>query len=102
MVINKMQKKIIIALAALVVVAVVLVGVASAQIAAYQNNTTYPNGAPTNGFLGWVGRCYQYWSNWVSGNQGQIPYSPNLPPNGTTTIPNQGAYYPHPPCWARW
>jgi hypothetical protein len=55
------KTKIVIALVAVAAVALVAIGVASAQIANQTPNTTI--GAAPNGFWGYMGRCFQFLTN---------------------------------------
>ena len=104
-----MQKtKIIIALVAVAALALVAVGLASAQIAANQTYTaTNPNTAPNNGFLGWIGNCFGYGTNQPYAGQNVAPQAPtdSFTPE---PAPYQGGYsygygygYGYGPCWAR-
>ena len=103
MVINRMNtKKIVIALVAVAALTLVVVGIASAQIAPNQTpvgatpNTASPNG----GFFGWIGRCFGYGTNQGYGNQYVAPQAPS---DGSTPAPTpyQGGYrsgYGYGPC----
>jgi hypothetical protein len=96
------KTKIVIALAAIAALALVIVGLASAQIAP---NPTYlgtnPNtAAPNGGFFGWMGRCFGFGNSQSYGNQNIAPQVP--PSAGSVPAPNQGSYdYGYGPCWAR-
>jgi len=57
------KTKLLIALVAVGAVGLVLVGLASAQIAAYQSFTTNPTDATNSGFWGWIGNCFGYTTN---------------------------------------
>ncbi len=68
-------------------IALVLVGLASAQIGAYQYSTTNPTAAPNPGFRGWIGNYLGYTSNQPYANQypadqhlliSQVPLPTNL------------------------
>ena len=82
-----MNTKLIAALVIVGLLAIAVIGLASAQIVKTAPNGT-PNGATTNGFFGWMGRCFgfrgaQYAGTETSANQG-------LPSNITVTNPNTG------------
>ena len=91
-----MQKtKIIIAFVAVAALTLAIVGLASAQIATNQPNTTT---APATGFWGWIGNCFGYGTN---GNQYVAPQAPT---DGSVPVPYQGGYgygYGYGPCWTR-
>jgi hypothetical protein len=103
-----MQKtKIVIALVAVSAIALVIVGLASAQITEYQNTTTNPTAAPNEvpnpGFWGWVGRCFGFGASQIYAN----PYLAPVQPAPTNTsipepaVPYQGGYgngYGYGPC----
>jgi hypothetical protein len=80
--------KIILALVAVAALALVVIGLVSAQVAATQNipgatpSTTAPNNA---GFFGWIGRCFGYGAAPYFGAQGQV--APIIPTNPTTQNP---------------
>jgi hypothetical protein len=100
-----MQKtKIIISLVAIAALALVVVGLASAQIAANQPYTsTSPNAASNNGFWGWIGRCFGYGANQAYAGQYLAPQAPFVG-SVPTPAPNQGVYgngYGYGPCWTR-
>jgi hypothetical protein len=103
------KTKIAIALVALGAIAIVAVGLASAQLSANQTYTDPATGTTvpySGGFFGWLGRCFglgpaqTYYGN---------PYvAPMQPANSSATAPYapyQGGYgygYGYGPCWARW
>ncbi len=100
--------KIIIALVAIAALALIVVGLVSAQVAAIQNvpGATPSTAVPNNGgFFGWIGRCFGYGAAPYYGTQS--PIVPNLPAN--TTAPNpyvnapptQGYYGYGRGCWGR-
>jgi Na+/proline symporter len=98
------RTKIVIALAAIAALTLVAFGVASAQLATNQpDTTTNPNQAPNNGFFGWIGNCFGYGANQdINGQYVQ----PQAPTEGVTQAPApyQGGYgygYGYGPCWAR-
>ena len=107
-----MQKtKIVISLAAVAVIALVIVGLASAQIATYQNTTTNlttaPDGVANPGFWGWIGRCFRFGTSQSYANPYLAPVQP-APANASIPVPGipyQGGYgygYGYGSCWARW
>ena len=104
------KTKKLLVLVVIAAIALVIVGLASAQIAGYQSATTNPtaapNGAPSSGFWGWVGRCFGFSTNQPYTN----PYLAPVQPAPTNTsipvpaVPYQGSYsygYGYSPCWAR-
>jgi hypothetical protein len=102
------KTKIVIALVAVAAIALVVIGLASAQISTYQNTTnptTAPTGAPNPGFLGWIGRCFGFGANQPSVNP---YYAPVQPAPTNTSVPAPAAPYQggygngYGPCWARW
>jgi hypothetical protein len=106
MMINKMNPtKIAIALVALAALTLVVVGLASAQIAADQTYTgsTPSIAAPNGGFLGWLGSCFGLRNN--QPNYGNPYIAPQLPTNSSVPAPyqsNQGNIeYGYGSCWAR-
>ena len=87
------KTKIVIALVAITAIALVAVGLASAQIAANQTyaGTTTNTSEPNSGFLGWIGRCFDF-----RGNQAYYssPYvAPQVPTTSSTIVP----YAPYQP-----
>jgi hypothetical protein len=81
MVINQMQKtKVIIALVAVAVLTLTIVGLATAQITA---NQPYTATGSNNGFWGWMGRCFGFTSNQPYNN----PYV--APPTAKVQFPPQ-------------
>jgi hypothetical protein len=89
------KTKIVIALVAIAALTLVLVGLASAQIA--------PSQSPNNGVLGWIGNCFGYGANQAYDGQYVAPQAPT---DGSVPVPapNQGSYgygYGYGPCWAR-
>ncbi len=97
------KTKIVIGLVAVVALTLVIVGLASAQIAASQTpvggtpNTAAPN---NGGFFGWIGRCFGYGTNQGYVNQ---YVAPQAPLDGSTPAPTpyQGGYgygYGYGPC----
>lgn len=105
MVIKHMQKtKIVIALVAVAVLGLVLVGLASAQIGVNQYSATNPTAAPNSGFWGWMGNCFGYSNNQQYANQYPTQQAPT---DQTAPAPNQpyqngyGYGYGYGPCWAR-
>ncbi len=99
------KTKIVIALVAVAALTLVLVGLASAQIAANQTyiGTSADPSTPTpnNGFWGWIGNCFGYGANQAYGNGYAAPQAPT---DGSTPAPNQSGYgygYGYGPCWAR-
>lgn len=100
------KTKIAIALVAIAALTLVVVGLASAQMAANQpyNTTNSNTAAPNGGFFGWIGRCFGIRSQPYTGS----PYlAPQVPTNSSVPAPyqpNQGSYgygYGYGPCWAR-
>ncbi len=85
------KTKIVIGLVAVVALALVIVGLASAQIAVNQTpvGVTPNTAAPNGGFFGWIGRCFGYGTNQGYGNQ---YVAPQVPTDGSTPAPYQGAY----------
>jgi hypothetical protein len=96
MVIKQMNKtKIVIALVAVATLTLVIIGLASAQVAT--PGTTAANG----GFLGWIGRCFDFRGS--QSNTGNPYLAPQAPTNNPNTAPYQGnPGYGYGPCWARW
>ena len=80
-----MTTKLIVALVLVGVLAVTIVGLVSAQIVTSNSNGTTTNSSPTNGFFGWMGRCFGFRSTQYSGTQS--PVYPNQPGNITVTNP---------------
>ncbi len=80
-----MNTKLIAALVIVGVLAVTVVGLVSAQTATSNPNATTTNGAPSNGFLGWMGRCFGFRSTQYYGTQS--PAYTNQPANITVTDP---------------
>jgi hypothetical protein len=64
-----MNTKLIGALVIVGVLAVTVVGLVSAQTATSNPNGTTTNGAPSNDFLGWMGRCFGFRSTQYYGTQ---------------------------------
>lgn len=95
------KTKIAIALVAIAALTLVLVGLASAQIAANQPITGATTGtaAPNGGFLGWIGNCFGLRNSQPSAGQ---YVAPQAPADGSvpTAAPYQGGYG-YGPCWAR-
>ncbi len=96
------KTKIVIALAAMAALTLVIVGLASAQIApspTYAGAT--PNtAAPNGGFLGWIGNCFGLRNSQPYANQNIAPQDP--PTTGSVPTPNQNGYgYGYGSCWAR-
>ena len=91
-----MNTKLIVALVIVGVLAVAIVGLVSAQIATQTPipRGTAPNGAPYNGFFGWMGRCFGYRGATYYGTQAPADQAP-LPANITVTNPytNQTTTY---------
>ena len=85
-----MQKtKIIIALVAVAILTLTIVGLASAQIASSQTN---PGTSPNNGFWGWMSNCFGLRNNQPYANQyGTPPASANNP--DPTPSQANGNYY---------
>ena len=104
MVINTCKTKIVIALAAVAALTLVAFGVASAQLATNQpDTTTNPSAAPNNGFLGWIGSCFGYGANQAYNNRYVAPQAPT---DGSVPAPTpyQGGYgygNGYGQCWAR-
>ena len=98
------RTKIVIALAAVAALTLVAFGVASAQLATNQpDTTTNPSAAPNNGFLGWIGSCFGYGANQAYNNRYVAPQAPT---DGSVPAPTpyQGGYgygNGYGPCWAR-
>jgi hypothetical protein len=98
------KTKIVIALAAIAALTLVIVGLASAQIApsptyAAANPST---AAPNDGFLGWMGNCFGLRNSQPYANQNIAPQVP--PTTGSVPAPNQNGYgygCGYGPCWAR-
>src|SRR5665647_950549 len=91
------KTKIIIALVAVVILTLTIVGLASAQIASSQANL---GTSPNNGFWGWMGSCFGLRNNQPSANQYVAPpASANSPV--PTPIQGNGNYYGVGPCGAR-
>jgi hypothetical protein len=93
-----MQKtKLIIALVVVAALTLTIVGLASAQVAATQNN---PGTTPNNGFWGWMRSCFGLRNSQPYANQYDAPpASTNVP----VPTPNQGNgyYFGFGPCMAR-
>ncbi len=110
------KTKIAIALVALGAIAIVAVGLASAQLSANQTYTDPATGTtvPYNGgFFGWLGRCFGYGpaQQYYAANPYLAPQAPTA--NGTVPTPapytpyapyqsGYGYGYGYGPCWARW
>ncbi len=100
------RKKIVIALAAIAALTLVAFGVASAQLATNQpDTTTNPTTGSNNGFFGWIGNCFGLRANQAY-NNGYV--APQDPTDGSVPAPApyQGGYgngygYGYGPCWAR-
>src|SRR5665648_1139871 len=98
------KTKIVIVLVAIAALTLVIVGLASAQIAASQ---TYAGATPSatassGGFFGWMGRCFGFGNSQPNGNQNIAPQVP--PTTGSVPAPNQNGYgigNGYGPCWAR-
>jgi hypothetical protein len=98
------KTKIVIALVAITALTLVIVGLASAQIAP---NPTYaganPSTAvPNDGFLGWMENCFGLRNSQPYANQNIAPQVP--PITGSVPAPNQNGYgygCGYGPCWAR-
>jgi hypothetical protein len=93
---KNMNTKLIVALVLVGVLAVAVVGLVSAQIATTAPNGT-ANGATTNGFFGWMGRCFgfrgaQNVGTGTSAYQGQPANITITNPNTGTTTTYQGYY----------
>jgi hypothetical protein len=92
-----MNAKLIVALIIVGVLAVMVVGLVSAQTA-----TTNPNGTSNgaaNGFFGWMGRCFgfrgtQNYAAGTSAYQGQPANITVTDPNTNQTTTYQGTYGP--------
>ncbi len=99
------KTKIVIALVAVAAIAAIVVGLASAQVGAVQNQTGNPNVA-NNGLWGWMQGCYRFFTGQTGASPQQIPLGPGAAVNGSVPIPvpSQGSYvgYARGPCWARW
>jgi len=80
-----MNTKLIVALVIVGILVVAIVGLVSAQIATTKPNGT-TNGATTNGFFGWMGRCFGFRGAQYDGT-GTSTYQ-GLPANITVTNPN--------------
>ena len=99
-----MNTKLIAALAIVAVLAVAAVGIAAAQIATTTPSPTGANGAPYNGFWGWMGRCLGFKNTYATSAAPANPTQPALPANKTVTDPytNQTTtyqgYYGYGPC----
>jgi len=102
------KTKIGMVLVAVAALALVLVGLASAQVAATQNVTgATSNTAPNSGgVFGWIGRCFGYGTTPYYGTQGQV--APSVPANTTVqspyvnTPPVQGNYWYGRGCMGRY
>jgi hypothetical protein len=79
-----MNTKLMVALVIVGVLAVMVVGLAAAQITTSYPNGSTTNGSPNNGFFGWIGNCFRFRSAPYYGTQS--PVYPNLPAN--ITVPN--------------
>jgi hypothetical protein len=90
------KTKIIIALVAVAVLTLTIVGLATAQITA---NQPYTATGSNNGFWGWMGRCFGFANDQPNANPYVVPPTANSP----VPTPNQGNgnYYGFGPCWAR-
>src|SRR5665647_3769055 len=84
------KTKIAIALAAIAALTLVIVGLASAQIAASQTyaGTTPSTTAPNGGFMGWIENCFGIRNSQPNGNQNIAPQVP--PASSLVPTPNQG------------
>src|SRR5665648_562804 len=95
------KTKIVIVLVAIAALTLVIVGLASAQIAASQ---TYAGATPSatassGGFFGWMGRCFGFGNSQPNGNQNVAPQIP--PTTSSVPAPNQGSNgygYGYRPC----
>ena len=83
-----MNTKLIAAIVIVGVLAVMVVGLVSAQIATSTPNGPTANGAANNGFFGWIGNCFRFRNAPAYGSQSSI--APNLPANIIATDPNTG------------
>jgi hypothetical protein len=98
------RTKIVIALVAIAALTLVAFGVASAQLATNQpDSTTNPNAASNKGFFGWIGSCFGYGANQAY-NNGYV--APQAPTDGSVPAPApiQGDYgygNGYGPCWAK-
>jgi hypothetical protein len=92
------KTKIIIALVAVAILTLTIVGLASAQISAGQ---TYVGTNSDKGFWGWMGNCFGLRNNQPSDNQ---YVAPTASTNSPVPAPNQGNgnYCGFGPCWARY
>ena len=103
--------KMIIAISAIVVLTLSVVGLAAAQIVQNQFYTRTQTNvqSPNTGFWGWIGNCFGWRTTTPQTINQQVPLSPVQPtqpvePN-VPTVPNQGGYgygYGYGPCWAYW
>ncbi len=94
------KTKIVIALAAIAALTLVVVGLASAQIAPSPTyaGANLSTAAPNDGFLGWMGNCFGLGNSQQYCNQNIDPQVPSS--TGSVPAPNQnGCGYG--PCWAR-
>jgi hypothetical protein len=92
-----MNTKITVGLVAVGVLAIILVGVVSAQIATTPSPTGTPNGAQYDGFWGWMGRCLGFRGANYHGTQapayvGQLANITVTDPNAGQTSTYQGYY----------
>jgi hypothetical protein len=95
------KTKIVITLVAIAALTLVIVGLASAQVAASQTYAgSTPNSiASSGGFFGWMGRCLGFGNSQPYGKQNIAPQA--QPTTGTIPTPNQGVYgygYGYGPC----
>jgi hypothetical protein len=92
MMINMSKTKIVLALVAVAALALIVVGLASAQSAANQTyaGSTASTRSPNGGFLGWIGNCLGFRNSQSNGNQNVAPQVP--PTTGLVPAPNQGNY----------
>ena len=106
-----MQKtKIVFALVTVAALTLLLVGLASAQIATNQTytDTALNTANPFNGLLGWIRNCFSYGNSQpYHGNQYVAVQAPT-DGSGPAPAPYQGDYnygynyaYGYGPCWAR-
>jgi hypothetical protein len=103
------KTKIVIALVALAALALVAVGLVSAQAINQTVPSTAPNTAANGGFLGWIGQCFGFRTN--QQYYGSTPYiAPQVPPiNSSAPAPyapyqgnnGYGYGYGYGPCMGR-
>ena len=84
------KTKIVIALVAIAALTLVIVGLASAQIAASQAyaGATPGTSAPNGGFLGWIGNCFGLRNNQPNANQNIAPQNPSTTSSGPESNQN--------------